>query len=514
MIDIANYSSTIGSGAGLFSAAFGRAVRQVVRSTLKPMIDLPEDTVTSLQRYCPHVPHPRQAAFLALNCKEAFYGGAAGGGKSDALLMAALQYVHIPGYSALILRRDFARLALAGAIMDRAKSWLIDRTDAKWNGTDKAFTFPSGAKLQFGYIDNPDDRFRYASAEYQFIGWDELTEFRLSADETDETNPYLFLFSRLRQTLDIGVPLRVRSASNPGNIGHAWVKKRFIPADFRGITDDSAEQFEVDGRFFVPAKIRDNKAVDEGEYSANLSHLPPVTRERLMAGDWSVAESLQIPEEWLLSFEAAGNLLRPFNCEGKLLEPVDDRECLRFATIDTAGTSRDKADEKQGKPPSWSACGIWDWDRKRKRLFLRHVFRDRVGWNELKLRIPEVLKSWNCKTAKIENAHVGQPLADELRAVGISTELVGPVLPGMADGWRGAKLERAIAGGLLTMLEKGQVFLPRSTGIDAKRDWLPHYRLELTSWTGGPEETCDQIDMSSYATWHCRSGANSWGGVI
>lgn len=513
MVELAE-PSTFGSGRGLFAAAFGRAVRQIVRSTLKTTIDLPADTVDSLKRYCPHTPHAKQAEFLALDCEEAFYGGAAAGGKSDALLMAALQYVHVPGYSALILRRDFARLALAGAIMDRAKSWLIDRTDARWNGTDKAFLFPSGARLQFGYIDNPDDRFRYASAEYQFIGWDELTEFRLSADETDETNPYLFLFSRLRKTVDMDVPLRIRSASNPGNIGHAWVKKRFVPADFRGITDDSPTIYRVENRVFVPARIKDNPTISEGEYRAKLSHLPPITRERLIAGDWSVAESLQIPEEWLLCYEPAANLLRPYDRDGKLLQPVDDRECTRFATIDTAGTSRDKAEEKSGKPPSWSACGIWDWDRKCKRLFLRHVWRDRVGWNELKLRIPDTLKAWGCRTAKIENAHVGQPLADELRAVGISAELVGPVLPGMADGWRGAKLERAIASGLLSMLEQGRIFLPRATGLAGKSDWLPHYRLELTSWTGGPEETCDQIDMSSYAAWHAKSGVNEWGGPV
>jgi hypothetical protein len=110
--------------------------------------------------------------------------------------MAALQYVHVPGYAALILRRDYQRLALAGAIMDRSKAWLRN-TAAVWNEQAKRWTFPSGATIEFGYIDSPDDRFRYASAEYQTICWDELTEFRLT---DDESNPYLFLFSRLRKT--------------------------------------------------------------------------------------------------------------------------------------------------------------------------------------------------------------------------------------------------------------------------------------------------------------------------
>ena len=77
----------------------------------------------------PHVPTSRQAAFLLLNCLEAFYGGAGGGGKSDALLMAALQYADVPGYNALIIRRNLSDLALPKALMDRAHTWLRGRQD-------------------------------------------------------------------------------------------------------------------------------------------------------------------------------------------------------------------------------------------------------------------------------------------------------------------------------------------------------------------------------------------------
>ena len=112
---------------------------------------------TGLELYCPHTPFAKQQAFLDLDCREALYGGGAGPGKTDALLMAALQYAHVPGYSALILRRDYPRLALPNSIMDRARQWLYG-TPAEWNAQTKAYRFPSGAVLQFGYIDNPDDR--------------------------------------------------------------------------------------------------------------------------------------------------------------------------------------------------------------------------------------------------------------------------------------------------------------------------------------------------------------------
>ena len=121
-----------------------------------------------------------------LGCLEALYGGAAGGGKSDALLMAALQYVDVPGYAALLLRRTYADLALPGALMDRAAEWLSG-TDAKWNGQEKSWSFPSGATTTFGYMATDADKYRYQSAEFQFIGWDELTQF--------PSDPYLYMLS-------------------------------------------------------------------------------------------------------------------------------------------------------------------------------------------------------------------------------------------------------------------------------------------------------------------------------
>ena len=220
--------------------------------------------VVSPDEFIPHKPHPQQAKFLALDCQEALYGGAAGGGKSDALLMAALQYVHVPGYSALLLRRTYQDLALPGAIMDRAATWLAN-TPARWNGTDKRWTFPSGAMLSFGYLDTERDKYRYASAEFQFVGFDELTQF--------PEGWYRFLFSRLRKLSGATVPTRMRSATNPGGIGHEWVKRLFI---------DGGQ----DAPPFVPARLSDNPSVDQADYLANLERLDPTTRKQLLEGVW------------------------------------------------------------------------------------------------------------------------------------------------------------------------------------------------------------------------------------
>lgn len=253
--------------------------------------------------------------------------------------------------------------------------------------------------------------------------------------------------------------------------------------------------------------------MSEADYRANLMHLPPVTRERLMNGDWTVAESLQIPETWFRYYSLAGDMLRviPIDNKPPACSPVNFRSLQRFATIDTAGTSRDKAEESRGKPPSWSCIGIWDYWRATDLLCLHHVWRERVAWNELKARTPQILNAHNCRSVDIENAHVGQPLADELTGKGFQVNLVGPTLPGMADGWRGAKLERAIASGLLERLEAGKLLLPQT---NQHQPWLPLFEGELTAWSGSPDETCDQIDMSSYACWRVKNGTQAWGGVI
>lgn len=180
--------------------------------------------LTSTKEWSQQTPWPKQKLFLDLDCLEAFYGGAAGPGKSSALLMAALKYVDVPGYAALLLRRTYADLSKPGALMDRAHQWLHG-SGAHWNEQKKIWTFPkSGATLSFGYLETENDKYRYQGAEYQFIGFDELTQF------TD--SQFTYLFSRLRRLKGSTIPIRMRAASNPGGEGAQWVQERFVPEDF------------------------------------------------------------------------------------------------------------------------------------------------------------------------------------------------------------------------------------------------------------------------------------------
>ena len=275
-----------------------------------------------VEPYIPHVPHPTQSAFLLLShVKEVFYGGAAGGGKSDALIMAALQYVDVPDYSALLLRKRYSDLAQPGAIMDRTQSWL-KQTDATQTAVaGKSWRFPSGARLTFGYVQYARDVEQFRSAEYQFIGFDELTQHPEAT--------YEFLFSRLRRpahsfepksndslcvycdrpeaamahedppdnlrasildgkTTVAHVPLRMRSASNPGGEGHSWVKKRFV--------DPKTRQ---KGAVFVPANLNDNPSLDRESYAENLGeHLGATLRARLLRGDWDIVDTGMFKSHW------------------------------------------------------------------------------------------------------------------------------------------------------------------------------------------------------------------------
>lgn len=194
---------------------------------------------------------------------------------SDALLMCALQYVDVPGYSAILFRKSYADLTKPGALMDRAKEWLLPHKDVRWDEKDKRFVFyRPGTKmamstLQFGYLENPNDRFNYQGGEYQFIGFDELTHIAKVS--------YTYMFSRLRRLKGVDIPLRVRSASNPpeDDLGN-WVRDRFIV------------EGPENGRIFIPAGLDDNPYLDKEEYEQTLEQLDPVSRARLRDGDWSI----------------------------------------------------------------------------------------------------------------------------------------------------------------------------------------------------------------------------------
>ncbi len=454
-------------------------------------------------------PHPRQAEFLGLNCEEALYGGAAGGGKTEALLMWLAQGVTVPGYSAVFFRRTYAQLAKSNDSPLTKSHDLFRPLGGKYKASEYRWFFPSGASIEFGHLQHEMSVMDYQGPAYHRVAFDELTQF--------SEQQYLYLFSRMRMRKDFPIKMGVRCASNPGGPGHTWVRQRFITQEAeKAVQTLGAYQPSPPGlvfwpapdRAFVPARVADNPSLDIEDYVSRLrTQLPPVLRQRLLNGDWSIVEDAAIRPDWLRYYEMRGDILVPLDATGKQLEVIDCRQCQRFATIDTAGTSKQKAAERKGKPASWSVCQIWDYWAKPKYLFLRHVWRDRVAWEGLKSAVRHTLGQWDPSRVLIENAHHGPPLSAELK--GFSTELVSPVPSGVrGEEGKPGKLERATT--LLTKLEKGEVFLPRYNN-----QWLPELEAEWLAWTGLDDETSDQIDAAAYAARHATGPTTiHWDGPI
>ena len=242
-------------------------------------------------------PQPRQAAFMERPEWEALYGGAAGGGKSDALVIEALRQVHIPHYKALILRKTFPQLA---ELIDKSLNYYpMAFPGARYNSSSHTWTFPSGAKIIFGSMQYTKDRLKYQGQAYDFVAFDELTHF--SWEE------YSYLFSRCRPN-GPGTRCYIRSTANPGGVGHGWVKERFITAgkpmvpvweDIRWRDPAGKEYREKRSRIFVPSSVFDNPALlqNDPDYITRLASMPEAERKALLYGDWDTFSG-QVFTEW------------------------------------------------------------------------------------------------------------------------------------------------------------------------------------------------------------------------
>ena len=270
----------------------------------------------------------KQEAFLCLDNFETFYGGAAGGAKSAALILGGLQYVDVPGYAALLIRRTSPELNAAGGLVDLCQEWL-GKTDAAWNGNRKRWTFPTGGKpaiLELAHYEaGIKGQQKKYGGQYQYIGIDELPEFAESE--------YRFLFRSLRNPHDVAVPLRMRGAGNPIGIGAPFVKQRFIVNGNRMITEEINGEIFTYERRFVPAKLDDNPFIDRNTYIRSLSALEPHILQALLNGDWDV--------------KPPGKMFRR---EKFRIVPVAPAECWWVRFWDLAGTDEEKA----GTNTSWT----------------------------------------------------------------------------------------------------------------------------------------------------------------
>lgn len=465
--------------------------------------------------------HKKQRWCLSMEDLEIFFGGAAGGGKSDTLLMGALQYIDIPGYSAILFRKSYEDLALPGALMDRANMWL-SKTDAMKKNGGRRWEFPGGGTLQFGYLAEDGDKFRYQSAEFQYVAFDELSHFSESV--------YSYMFSRLRRP-KIGefdslsqkkekrmladVPLRMRSASNPGGKHGEWVKQAFITKAYMKASIE--EQFGnvwakegpctmcygigqviVNGldekcfackgsrksrRYFIPAKLEDNPSLDQQSYKFSLSKLDTNERLQLESGRWDIiGEGILFKADWVRRYFWTGEHIRLKKFEGERLGSKEHQ--WFFLTADTASK------EKTVNDPT--VICAWAVIEPTLDLCLVGVFRDRILIPEILPAIQMMYKKWKANFVEIEEASSGISLIQEAT---MTERGKGMVVSAYSPHGRD-KIHRAQKA--MTMMKAGRVFFPE--GDD---DTLNNCINELLQFPDGAHD--DFVDNLAMACEHVHS---------
>ena len=257
-----------------------------------------------------------QTDFLASTEQEVLYGGSAGGGKSYAMVADPVRYLNNPNAQMLLVRRSTEELRELISVSKQLYPRAIP--GIKFMERDKTWIAPSGATLWMSYLDRDDYVMRYQGQAFNWIGFDELTQW-------SSPYPWNYMRSRLRSTSSSGLPLYMRATTNPGGPGHQWVKKTFIdpgrPGEAFWATDTdtgetiawpkghSREGEPLFKRRFIPATLFDNPYLaDDGMYEANLLSLPEHQRRQLLEGDWDINEGAAFPE-----FSRKLHVIEPFD---------------------------------------------------------------------------------------------------------------------------------------------------------------------------------------------------------
>lgn len=216
---------------------------------------------------------------------EALFGGAAGGGKSIALVMAACRGLKYPDYRALLIRRTYPELNSPGGLIDISHQFFGRFSDCRWKASDRTWEFPWGSKIVLSHCQHDRDIQKYQGTAWWYVGFDELSHF------TEE--PYLWIQSRMRKPVlyQHWTPV-IRATANPGGVGHGWITQRW------GISEKPADVVRTSGngtdRVFIQSLMTDNPGLDHDEYRRAMSNLPKLQQDQLLNGIWTVDKGMQV----------------------------------------------------------------------------------------------------------------------------------------------------------------------------------------------------------------------------
>lgn len=240
----------------------------------------------------------KQEQFINSEAFETLFGGAAGGGKSYGQLVDALLYaLKYPKSKQIIFRRTFPDLEKS---LIRVSLEFYPREAASYNSSKHIWTFKNGSIIDFGYIDSENDVYQYQSAEYDVIRFDELTHFT--------EYMYTYMISRCRGANPF--PKHIKSSTNPGGVGHSWVKARFIdigePNVIHEITLENGKKNTV---IFIPSLVQDNMFLldNDPDYVSRLELLPEKEKQALLYGDWDIFDG-----QFFTEFDRKIHVCTPF----------------------------------------------------------------------------------------------------------------------------------------------------------------------------------------------------------
>lgn len=282
-------------------------------------------------------PHPgAQEAFHRSNAFEIGYGGAAGGGKTESILRESLRQVDKPSYTAALFRRTYPELELS--LINKARE-VFPNHGGKPKDGGKIWYFPTKektrpARIIFAHLEHDHDVHKYQSAEFDVLGFDEATSF--------SDYQYSYMRSRVRGK-DQSIRRYVMAATNPGNIGHTWFKKRFVDNRvpyqkywFKLVNQEEVECDKSDpdalSRVFIPARVYDNPTLlgADPKYLARLRSLPDKERRMLLDGSWDVFEG-----QYFSDWNIARHVIEPFTIPGhwKRVSATDYGATKPFCTL-------------------------------------------------------------------------------------------------------------------------------------------------------------------------------------
>jgi predicted phage terminase large subunit-like protein len=396
------------------------------------------------------------------------------------LLAESLRDADSPHCRAVLFRRTYPELEEVWARADRLLPTILPGVKA--SSSTHEFRLPAGGKLFLRHLAEEDSVQIHRSSEYSFIGFDELTTFTEAQ--------YRFLFSRARSAK--GLRVRIRAATNPGGIGHAWVKKRWAPwldpsspqraapgqlLHFLTNSKTGEDVFVPEGtpgalsRTFIPARLEDNRTLSEADpdYRARLSALDPLSRAQLAEGDWEArpAPGLFFRREWAPVVSSSPSKAR------------------RVRAWDRAAT-----EASHGRDPDWTVGLRLSHDSESDLFFIEHV--ERLRGN------PGTVKSTIKALALSEKDSVEQALALD---------------PGQAGVFEGDEYLKALVGAVVSLHRETGDKITRARAVSAlfapspgssvgrfrlvDGPWVPELLAELEAFPS--KEHDDQVDALSLA---------------